>query len=112
MAKTTFTWYGDEKKRKANVGVVKGITRGINMVDADAKLICPVKDGDLRNSLEKNVYPDKLIATEGTNLDYAAPVFLGTAHQAAQPTLRPALIKNSKNIISVTGKEVGREIGS
>ena len=57
--------------------------------EANAKLLCPVDTGRLRNSLTHT--RDDNAAYIGTNVEYAAYVELGTSKSKAQPYLRPAI---------------------
>lgn len=54
---------------------------------------CPVDTGRLRSSITNELGQDGqgLMATVGTNVEYAAFVELGTSKMAAKPYLLPAL---------------------
>ena len=98
------------------------------LVERDAKLLCPVDLGNLRNSIGHSVDETELSVTIGTNVDYAPYVEFGTGEKAEngqgrqggwfyeytgnngkkgirftkgskpQPFLRPALNKNVAKI--------------
>lgn len=73
--------------------IAKELARRAIKVERMAKRLCPVDTGRLRSSIGWRVDVDGqgLYAQIGTNVDYAAPVEFGTARQAPQPYLRPAL---------------------
>ena len=54
-----------------------------------AKQLCPVKTGNLRNSIT-HAQQDKLTEVIGTDVKYAICVELGTVKMTARPFLRPA----------------------
>jgi len=61
-------------------------------VEAEAKRICPVDTGRLRNSIA-TAKDKKTTAIVGTNVEYAPYVEFGTHKASAQPFLRPAAEK-------------------
>ena len=63
---------------------------GLSM-EGHAQDICPVRTGNLRNSITHA--HDDTTAIVGTNVEYAPFVELGTTHQKAKPYLVPA-VKN------------------
>lgn len=73
--------------------VAKDLARRAVKVDREAKHLAPVDTGRLRSSINNRIGVDHLglIATIGTNVDYAIYVELGTRFAPAQPFLRPAL---------------------
>lgn len=72
--------------------LAKAKVRGLNAIGAaaekNAKAICPVDTGRLRNSISHTQDGDS--AYIGTNVEYAPYVELGTSRMKAQPYLRPA----------------------
>lgn len=58
---------------------------------ADARRLCPVETGYLRDHLDFEVSGGVLRV--GSNVDYADDVELGTSDTPAQPHLRPALYR-------------------
>lgn len=98
-------WNGDLFKYLARKGAVKALNRSLNVVDADAKLKTPVRTGNLRGSYDKQVFPDKLLGIEFNTAEYAPNVELGTKHQSAQPSLRPALFGNQDKIKQIFVQE-------
>ena len=104
----TTKWYGDKEKKDMTQAMRRTLTRGINLVQTEAKLIVPVAEvngGTLRGSIVKAVDPVKLEATVTTNTEYAGYVEFGTSHQKAQPYLRPALTKSVPKIIAIAKQE-------
>lgn len=73
--------------------VAKDLMRRALQVDNAAKQLCPVDTGRLRSSITNELGQDGegLVATIGTNVEYAVYVELGTRNMAAQPFLLPAL---------------------
>lgn len=73
--------------------VAKDLQRRALQVDAAAKRLCPVDTGRLRSSITNEIGQDGqgLVATIGTNVEYAPYIELGTSRMAAQPFLLPAL---------------------
>ena len=73
--------------------VGKELTRRTIKVDRAAKQNAPVDTGRLRSSITWRLGRDSqgLLGIVGTNVQYAPYVEFGTARQAAQPYLRPAL---------------------
>ncbi len=73
--------------------VAKDLQRRALQVDAAAKRLCPVDTGRLHSSITNEIGQDGqgLVATIGTNVEYAPYIELGTSRMAAQPFLLPAL---------------------
>jgi len=73
--------------------VARDLQRRALQVDRAAKQLCPVDTGRLRSSITNEIGQDGdgLVATIGTNVEYAPHVELGTSKMAAQPFLLPAL---------------------
>lgn len=71
-----------EQKLKQAVG-----TSGLN-IQRNAKLLCPVDTGTLRNSIMVDF--EGLTATVHTNIPYAPYVEFGTFRMRARPYLTPA----------------------
>lgn len=73
--------------------VARDLQRRALQVDRAAKQNCPVDTGRLRSSITNELGQDSqgLVATIGTNVEYAPYVELGTSRMAAQPFLLPAL---------------------
>lgn len=61
-------------------GLEKAVGASMKMVQAEAKLMCPVNDGELRQSIKTSVElrEDKVIGTAYTNKKYAPYVEFGT----------------------------------
>lgn len=58
----------------------------------DARNRCPVKTGNLRDSIDSGVQSSESVVTAyfGASADYAPTVELGTARQSPKPFIRPA----------------------
>ena len=59
------------------------------MAESYAKMLCPVKTGNLRDSITHEPEGENTEVI-GTNVEYAPFVELGTVKMAARPYLRPA----------------------
>lgn len=69
------------------------------LVEADAKVNCPVQTGNLRASITTQLDDGALECLVGTNVEYAAYVEMGTSKQQAKPYLKPALEQNRDRIV-------------
>jgi len=79
----------DVKKRRE-----KAITECVIMVEADAKLLCPIDTGTLKRSITHEVESDnkKTIGAVGSNVEYAYWA------ERNQPYLEPAVDQNLERI--------------
>jgi HK97 gp10 family phage protein len=62
-------------------------------IERDAKLLCPVDTGRLRQSITTTYNAGSFKAQVGTNVDYSESVEFGTIRQRPQPYMFPAFIK-------------------
>lgn len=106
--------------------VTRGMKKATALVQGDAKRLCPVDTGRLRESITTKVETDgtDVVGTVGTATSYAPFVEFGTgqrgdssvAHrtdwkgQAPQPFLYPALKQNERNVNDIIKLEVLKEI--
>lgn len=74
------------------------IAAGADRVCENAKSICPVDTGALRDSISVNTEGNR--AEISANTDYAAYVEFGTSVMAPQPYLVPSLIGNSGAVLA------------
>lgn len=102
MAKTARIGKDNTKKmsKKVHAFLVSRITVACEIVSTDAKLLCKVITGNLRDSIGFKVIGNSKFVKGfvGTNVDYAPHKEFGTKYQDADPFLRPALINNEKTI--------------
>lgn len=91
--------YADEARGKFE----KGIARGCEIVKDEAKTLCPVDTGELRESITAKA--EGLRGDVGTNKEYAAYVELGTYKMKAQPYLVPALETKKEDVINAVKEE-------
>ena len=114
----------------------KSIGKEINFVKREAKMLCPVDTGALRNSIRSVVKEEGtgIVAEVVTNLEYAPYVEFGTGikgenspsppkanvgqgyrsdwvGQAAQPFLYPALANNKDKVLKQVRSDLIKEIG-
>ncbi|MBP3339785.1 MAG: HK97 gp10 family phage protein [Lachnospiraceae bacterium] len=110
----------------------RAVHRGCKTVQAEAKLLCPVDKGELRNSISTKVEVSNshVIGKVYTNKEYGPYVELGTgrrgaatydgdqdityneewAGQPAQPFLYPALKNNEKQVLERINVDIRKEI--
>lgn len=74
------------------------IAAGADAVCNNAKSICPVDTGALRDSISVSAAGNR--AEISANTDYAAYVEFGTSQMAPQPYLVPSLIGNSGAVLA------------
>lgn len=88
----------------------KAVLRGLERVgmagEGYAKDLCPVYTGNLRNSISHAVDDSEKEAYIGTNVEYAAPVELGTSKQKAQPYLKPAASDHTQTYKNIMVDEI------
>lgn len=84
--------------------IAAGVAKGAEEVCAEAKELCPVDTGALRDSIY--VQHGFLSAQVGTDLEYAPCVEFGTYKMAAQPFLVPALKAKEGEIINNIKNEI------
>lgn len=78
--------------------LIKSVGREIKNVTADARLRCPVHNGELRRSITDNVeiYDDRVMGVSYTNKEYGTYVEFGTGpngeahHEGISPAVTPA----------------------
>lgn len=73
-----------------DAAVVRALTMIGIKAEGNAKKLCPVDTGRLRNSISWAVRDDSVYI--GTNVKYAPYVELGTSRMAERPYLRPAVV--------------------
>lgn len=114
----------------------KGLNKGLKLIQGSAKYLCPVDQGELRNSIKtrSEIKDEKIVEGDVyTNNDHAAYVEFGTGQRgeaapkdlpeglelhykqdwkgmAPQPYLYPALVANEEKVMGVLGDTVRREI--
>lgn len=112
-----------------------GVLQATKYVQGQAKLLAPVDDGQLRNSIQASVETqgDQITGKVSTNVEYAAYVEFGTgqrgeqspsppkspenlsyrqdwAGMSAQPYMYPALRNNESKVRSIVASAVRKEI--
>ena len=75
--------------------VGEAVAAGAEAVAENARSVCPVDTGALRDSISVS-----LGAEISANTDYAAYVEFGTSRMAAQPYLVPSLLGNENAVLS------------
>lgn len=118
----------------ANLDISKALNRACLVVENEAKRLCPVNTGDLRNSITHEVHND--VGIVGTNKEYAPYVEFGTGifavegngrdtpwsyqddkgewhttvGQKPQPFLETAIQTKKKLVIKEFNNEITRQI--
>lgn len=85
-------WYGDKVIKNAEQAAAMALEATALLIEGQAKALCPVDTGNLRNSITYEIEGNK--ARIGTNISYSKFVELGTSKMAAQPFLSPAVEMN------------------
>lgn len=83
-------------------GLEKSVGASIKMVQGEAKLLCPVSDGELRQSIRTSVelQEDKAIGTAYTNKKHGPYVEFGTGpageaeHAGISPVVSPSYVQS------------------
>lgn len=113
----------------------RGIGKSMTVIEGDAKDLCPVDRGELRDSIHSDTKfeNDEVKASCGTNKEYAPYVEYGTGQRGlaspsppkapigngyredwagmdAQPYLYPALIQNKNTVQKLCARELKTEI--
>ncbi len=78
--------------------VTAAVQAGIKMVSTDAKALCPVDSGALKESIQETVQPsdDAVVGTVTATAPYASAVEMGTVSTPAQPYMQPAFSQNKQ----------------
>ena len=95
-------WNAESVIRAIEGAVEVASKKGAEMVAADARRLCPVKSGALKESIKvsKSKYADggHIVSVGGDQQYYASFVELGRAGVLAKPFMRPALARNKPKI--------------
>ena len=119
----------------ADACMIRGIGKSMTVIEGDAKDLCPVDHGELRDSIhsETKIIEGIVIGECGTNKEYAAYQEFGTGQRgaespsppkapigngyredwsgcAAQPYLYPALMQNKDTVKELCADELRQEI--
>lgn len=96
-----------EALAELNAAIERALIRSGEVVMNEAKHLCPVYTGNLRNSISRSDVHDRQIDV-GTNVEYASYVELGTSKQKAQPYLGPSLKGKEEVIKAFLEEEVAK----
>lgn len=113
----------------------RGIGKSMTVIEGDAKDLCPVDSGELRDSIHSDTekHGEEVKGTCGTNKEYAAYQEFGTGQRgsespsppkapigdgyrvdwtgcAAQPYLYPSLMQNKDTVKELCAEELRQEI--
>lgn len=84
----------ENNAQQVEQAIGSAIAKALTMIglkaEGNAKAICPVDTGRLRNSITNAIDIDENAVYIGTNVEYAPYVELGTMRQDPHPYLKPA----------------------
>lgn len=94
--------YGDLAIAAAGPGLIKAVGASAKVIQSEAKLLCPVSDGELRQSIRTRIeqQDEKVIGTVYTNVKYAPYVEFGTGpkgeknHEGISPLVTPVYLQS------------------
>lgn len=89
-----------------NAAVLRALEQIGMAAEGYAKDLCPVDTGNLRNSITHVVDESDWSVYIGSNVEYAAPVELGTVKQAAQPYLKPSATDHKQTYRNIMEQEL------
>ncbi len=95
----------------ARTGIVSALDAAALLVLRSAQQKCPVRTGNLRASLTKEVSKDDLYAVVGTKVHYAPYIEYGTRKMAPRAYLRPAYLEHEQDIRKMIHDAVLHAIG-
>lgn len=104
---TRVEWNGAEISKDMEKAIFKALTRSVNIMQAEAKLLVRKDTTALEASIVKAV--DDNVGIVSSNSDYAAAQEFGlrsTANYGFTPFMRPALNNNKKTIVNVFEDEI------
>ena len=92
--KSTLVEVQENNVEQVEAAMNKAIAKALTMIglkaEGNAKAICPVDTGRLRNSITNAIDTEAGAVYIGTNVEYGPYVELGTSHGNPHPYLRPA----------------------
>lgn len=89
-----------------NDAVLRALEKIGMTAEGYAKDLCPVDTGNLRNSITHVVDESDGAVYIGSNVQYAAPVELGTVRQDPQPYLKPAATEHGQTYRNIMEEEL------
>ena len=96
-------WHGKEVKKDMNRAIKAGLTASGMVVQSQAKLLCPVDTGRLRNSIIFKIKGHS--AFVGTNVEYAPHIEYGTVKMPPKSFLRAAIDEQRESIPRIFNRE-------
>ena len=92
--KSTLVEVQENNVEQVEAAMDKAIAKALTMIglkaEGNAKAICPVDTGRLRNSITNAIDTEANAVYVGTNVEYGPHVELGTSRRNPHPYLRPA----------------------
>lgn len=92
--KSTLVEVQENNVEQVEAAMDKAIAKALTMIglkaEGNAKAICPVDTGRLRNSITNAIDTEANAVYIGTNVEYGPYVELGTSRRNPHPYLRPA----------------------
>lgn len=102
---TRIVWHPDGFLNELHAILGEKLEESAEVVRDAAKEICPVRTGKLQNSIEENTDKDELVATVGSDVEYAPYVELGTRKMPPKAFLRGGLIQSITFIKAIFSKQ-------
>jgi len=91
-------WFGKSRKKEITDKVMGKLETYAQAVTAEAKRLCPVDTGQLRNSIGYTIRRGEMIVSIHADQSYARFVEFGTRRMRARPFIRPAIAYGRKSI--------------
>lgn len=92
--KSTLVDVQENNVEQVEAAMNKAIAKALTMIglkaEGNAKAICPVDTGRLRNSITNAIDTEENAVYIGTNVEYGPHVELGTSRRHPHPYLKPA----------------------
>lgn len=110
---TKITWNGTREKTQMTNAMLIALTRSINIVQADAKLLVRKDTTNLEAAIVKAVYPNTLNAIVSVKSEYAAAQEFGLdkySNYGFTPYMRPALNNNKAKIKQIFIQEGSKSV--
>lgn len=94
----------DEIAKELGTAITRALEEVGIQAEGDAKALCPVDTGRLRNSITHAIDASDSTAVIGTNVEYALYVHEGTSRRKGQPFLTDAVAQNADKYRDIAEK--------
>ena len=110
---TELIWHGDEIVKQLIEAERHTISQGVNLMRDAAIRRCPVRRGDLRDSIKarmKKGFPEGYVSCGGREAPHAHLVEDGTVKMRARPFMRPAFDENVSTVKALHLQEMRKVV--